>query len=169
LTVRLVAAEAGLSGGLVLFHFKTKERLVSALLGHTLATGRVAQVMKDLQESELPLARLQSVIRLETIRLTSEPRRIRLLIEYWVKGFSHPFIRTRMRAEFRRYREVFRPTAAAVVAADPDRFRRGGAEGLAAVAVGVIKGCAVQSVIDPRSFDVDRYLSAVGNLIADPG
>jgi AcrR family transcriptional regulator len=165
LTVRLVASKARLSSGLVLFYFKTKGQLVTAVLGHMLKTSKVGHVTKDIARIKSPLTRLRSLIRRETIRLTNEPRHVQLLIEYWVKGFRDPLIRTRMRAEFRRYREVFRPTVQAVLASEPNRFRHVDPDGLAAVAVGVIKGGAVQSVIDPGHFDVDEYLTAANGLL----
>jgi AcrR family transcriptional regulator len=169
LTVRLVATKARLSGGLVLFYFKTKERLVTALLSHVLKTATVPHLTKDIARIKSPLARLRSMLRHEINRVSSEPRRIRLFFEYCVKGFRHPLIRTRMRAEFRRYREAFLPTAEAVLAAEPHRFRHVSAEGLAALAVGVIEGGAVQSAIDPGKFDVDEYLTAAKGLLESPG
>ena len=37
--------------------------------------------------------------------------------------------------------------------------------GLAAVAVGFIKGCAVQSMIDPKNFDIEEFLTAMKGLM----
>jgi hypothetical protein len=102
-------------------------------------------------------------------RMLSEPRRIRLFFEYTVRGFRDPLIRARMRAELRRYREAFRSAAAAVVAAEPKRFAHVSAAGLAAVAVGVVEGGAMQSVTDPVNFDVDEYLTAAKGLLERPG
>jgi AcrR family transcriptional regulator len=169
LTVRLVATRARLSSGLVHFYFKTKERLLAALLSDVLKTTTVLPFTPDIARIKSPLARLRALLRREMIRLSSEPRRIRLFFEYWVKGLRHPLIRSKMRAEFRRYREAFQPTAAAVLASEPKRFPHVSAERLAAVAVGVIEGCAVQSVIDPGKFDVDEYLTAAKSLLEEPG
>jgi len=44
LTVRQVAAKAGLSSGLVLFHFKSKDRLIIALLDWLLETTTVLRI-----------------------------------------------------------------------------------------------------------------------------
>jgi AcrR family transcriptional regulator len=169
LTVRLVAAKARLSSGLVLFYFKTKERLLSAVLGDLLKAGANPAVATDVARSKSPVARLFSLIRAELKRMLSEPRRIRLFFEYSVRGFRDPLIRARMRAELRRYREAFRPAAKAVVASEPQRFAHVSAEGLAAVAVGVVEGGALQSVTDPVHFDVDEYLAAAKGLLERPG
>ena len=53
-----------------------------------------------------------------------------------------------------------------VLAAEPERFPGVTPDGLAAVSVGFIKGCAVQSVIDPEHFDVAEFLSAANGLMA---
>lgn len=169
LTVRLVAAKAQLSSGLVHFYFKTKERLLTALLSDMLKATTVLHFTPAIARIKSPLAYLWSLLRREMITLTSEPRRTRLFFEYCVKGLRHPLIRTKMRAEFHRYREVFQPAAEAVLASEPERFRQVSAEGLAAVAVGVIEGCAVQSVIDPVNFDVDAYMTAAKGLLEPSG
>jgi hypothetical protein len=38
-------------------------------------------------------------------------------------------------------------------------------EGLTAVAVSFINGCAVQAMIDPDHFDVEEYLAAVQGIL----
>jgi TetR/AcrR family transcriptional repressor of bet genes len=165
LTVRLVAAKAGLSTGLVLFHYKTKEHLVIALLDYVLATTTVLRLTDDIARISSPLDRLLALLAREMDRLSQEPRRIRLFFEFWAKGFTHPRIKRRMQAELDRYREAFRPIAEEVLAAEPERFADVSAEGLAAMAVSFVKGCAVQSMIDPKNFDIDDYLAATKGLV----
>jgi AcrR family transcriptional regulator len=164
-TVRVVAAKAGLSTGLLLFHFKTKEQMVIALLDYVLETTTVLQITEDIARIASPLDRLIALLVREMNRVSSEPRRIRLFFDFWAKGFSQPLIRARMQAELDRYREAFRPMAEEVLAAEPERFGHVTAEGLAAVAVGFIKGCAVQSMIDPDNFDINDFLAAVRGLV----
>ncbi len=53
-----------------------------------------------------------------------------------------------------------------VLRAEPVRFDHVSAQGLAAVAVSFIKGCALQSMIDPDQFDIDEYLVAAEALMA---
>jgi hypothetical protein len=55
--------------------------------------------------------------------------------------------------------------AEAVIAADPARFGGVTAEGLAAVAVSFIKGCAVQSMVEPE-LDIGEFLAAAEALLA---
>jgi len=165
LTVRLLAQRAKLSTGLVLFHFKTKEQLIIALLDYVLETTTVLHVTEDIMSIPLPLDRLLALLRREMNRMASEPRRIRLFFDFWAKGFTHARIRTKMQAELDRYREAFRPIAHEVLRAEPERFSGVTPEGLSAVAVSFIKGCAVQSMIDPENFDIEEFLAATNGLL----
>jgi AcrR family transcriptional regulator len=164
LTVRDVAERAGLSVGLVLFHFKTKDALIIAVLDHVLATTTVLHVTTDIAAIASPRERLLTLLRREMRRLSSEPRRIRLFFDFWALGFAHRRIRAKMQAELDRYREAFRPIAEDVLRAEPARFAGVTADGLAAVSVSFIKGCAVQSMIDPKNVDIDEFLAATQGL-----
>jgi TetR/AcrR family transcriptional regulator, transcriptional repressor of bet genes len=166
LTVRLVAAEAGLSLGLIHFHFKIKDALLVALLDRVLETTATLRVTPEVAAIGSPLERLQALLRQEMDRLTYDRRQIHLFFDFWLLGTRHPAIRKKMRAELERYRAAFRPMAEEVLAAEPERFAHVTPEGLAAVAVGIIKGCAVQSVIEPRRFDVPDFLTAASALLA---
>ena len=164
LTVRRVAARAGLSVGLVLFHFEVKDELIIAVLDHVLATTTVLHMTDDIAALPSPRERLLALLRREMVRLSSEPRRIRLFFDFWALGIRHQRIRAKMQAELDRYREAFRPIAADVLRAEPARFAGVTADGLAAVAVSVIKGCAVQSMIDPDNVNIDAFLAATRGL-----
>jgi AcrR family transcriptional regulator len=160
-----VATRAGVSHGLVLFHFKSKRGLLLALLDRLLATTTVLHLGPDILELSTPLERLQALLRQEMNRLSSEPQRIRLTFDFWTASIRDAVIRSRMRSEFERYREAFRPLAESVLAGDPERFRGVTAAGLAAVSVSFIKGCAVQSMIDLDRFDIAEYLDAAESLM----
>ena len=165
-TVLGVAAEAGLSPGLVLFHFKTKRQFLLALLDWLLATTTVLHVGDDIARLSSPHDRLVALLRQEMGRLSRDPLRIRLTFDFWTAGIRDAEIRERLRAEFARYREAFRPLVTAVLREEPERFPGVTPDGLAAVAVSFIKGCAVQSMIDPEHFDIGQYLAAAEGLLA---
>lgn len=169
LTVRLVAAKARLSSGLVLFHFKSRDQLVVALLDWLLATTTVLHIGPEIQAIPVPLDRLLALLRQEMDRLSREPERLRLFFEFWIIGGRHSQIGTKMRAELARYREAFRPMAVEVLEADPEHFSHVSADGLAGVAVSFIKGCAVQAMIDPEHFDIQEYLVAAEGLLGRLG
>ncbi len=164
-TIRDVAARAGLSPGLVLFHFGSKEQLVLALLDWILETTTALRVGPGIADIAAPGERLLALLRQEMVRLASEPLRIRLFFEFWSAGLWDAEIGLRMQRELDRYREAFRPMTAALLAAEPDRFLGVTSDSLAAVAVSIIKGCAVQSMIEP-DLDLDAFLIASERLLA---
>lgn len=165
-TILQVAAAAGVSPGLIIFHFKSRRQLLLALLEELLATTTVLRTDATATPSATPDATLLAVLRQEIQRLTGEPDRIRLTFDYWMAGMRDAVTRNRLRTEFARYRDAFRPLAEAVLRAHPDRFPGVTADGLAGLSVSLIKGCAVQSMIDPDHFDVNEYFTAAVGLLA---
>ncbi|HVX38762.1 MAG TPA: TetR/AcrR family transcriptional regulator [Gemmatimonadaceae bacterium] len=164
LTIRDVAERAGLSSGLVLFHFGSKEQLLLALLEWVLESTTILRVGPEVAAIDPPIDRLLAVLRQEMARLSAEPARIRLFFDFWSAGIWNRPIRVRMQRELDRYREAFLPIATDVLAAEPDRFPGVTPDGLSAVAVSFIKGCAVQSMIEPH-LDIGEFLAAVEGLI----
>jgi TetR/AcrR family transcriptional repressor of bet genes len=165
LTIRAVAAEAQVSHALVLFHFQRKERLVHALLDWLIEATSVLHVSDDIARFPRAVDRLHALLQQEMFRLSHQPRHVRLFFDYWALGARHEAIRTRISAELRRYRAAFRTIMAELLAAEPAAFPGASADGLAAVAVSWIHGCAVQVMIDPEHFDTDEYLAAVRGIV----
>jgi TetR/AcrR family transcriptional repressor of bet genes len=165
ITIRDVARKAEISTGLVVFHFRTKERVLLALLDHVLATTITLAVGPEIEILADPLDRLIALLRQEMARLSAEPQHNRLFFEFWNEGMWNRAVRVRMQRELDRYRAAFRPMAAEVIASDPLRFAGTTAESLAAVAVSFIKGCAVQSMVEPQ-LDVDGFVRAAEALLA---
>jgi TetR/AcrR family transcriptional regulator, transcriptional repressor of bet genes len=163
LTVRAVAARARLSHGLVLFHFKRKDQLGLALLDLVLGSTVSLTIPAEIAAIPNPRERLQALFRRELHRLLEEPRRVRLLLEYWARGAHNAVIRAKIGAELARYRAAFRSIAEEVMPAKAGHF--GVPAGMAAAAVSLIVGCAVQSMIDPEQFDVEEYLAAVQGIL----
>ena len=167
LTVRAVASRARLSHGLVLFHFKRKEQLVSAVLDRVLATTLSLHIAEEVTRIREPRARLRALLQQEVDRLSHDPRQVRLFLEYWALGTRYSAMRVKISAELKRYRAAFRTLTEQVVEAEGARFPGVTAEGLAAVAVSFINGCAVQAMIDPDHFDVGEYLASVQGILGD--
>jgi TetR/AcrR family transcriptional regulator, transcriptional repressor of bet genes len=165
LTVRGVAARAGLSHGLVLFHFKRKDQLVGALLDRVLATTISLHVAEDIARIKDPGERLRTLLMQETDRLSRDTRQIRLFLEYWALGTRKPAIREKISAELERYRAAFRTVTEEVMRTDPGRFDGLKPAALAAIAVSFINGCAVQATMDPDHFDIGEYMAAVRGII----
>ncbi len=165
LTVRAVAAKARLSHGLVLFHFKRRDQLLRALLDRLLASTSELHEAPEIARIAAPLDRLHALLHQEMDRLGNDPRRVRLFYDYWVLGTRNAAIGARIAAELERYRQSFRAIIRDVIRADPARFPHVTTEGLAAVIVSFINGCAVQAMIDPKHFDLAEYLAAAEGLL----
>jgi AcrR family transcriptional regulator len=165
LTVRAVAARARLSHGLVLFHFKRKDQLGLALLDRVLATTMLLRIPDEIGAISKPPERLQALLGHEVHRLLEEPRRIRLLLEYWARGAHNAVIRGKISAALDGYRAAFRNIAEEVLPTKPDSS--GTPAGIAAVAVSLIIGYPVQAMIDPDEFDIEVYLAAVQAILGN--
>jgi AcrR family transcriptional regulator len=97
LTLRGVAAEAGLSHGLVLFHFGSKEALLDALLDATL----------DWLVSRGPGGEDGGFWdRLRAEAAGADRRRTAVLLDFWVLGSRDDRLRARLRDAVTRYEEA---------------------------------------------------------------
>lgn len=165
ITIRDVARVGEMSTGLVIFHFGTKERLVLALLDWILETTVSLVVSPAIEAIADPMDRLVALIQQEMARVWREPKRNRVFFEFWSEGASSRAVRTKMQRDLDRYRAEFRPFVDAAVAAHPERFQHADASSLTTIVVSVIKGCALQSLIEPR-LDVDALLVAAESFLA---
>jgi TetR/AcrR family transcriptional regulator, transcriptional repressor of bet genes len=169
LTVRAVAARARLSHSLVLFHFKRKDQLGLALLDRVLA-GTLALTLPDgIRDIRNPRERLPALFRQELLRLSEEPRRLRLLLEFWTRGGHNAVIRQKIAAGLDRYRTVFQDLAEELSAGEARRVDKVTPTGLAAVMVSLIIGYPVQAMIDPDRVGDDEYLTAVRGAMGQLG
>jgi TetR/AcrR family transcriptional repressor of bet genes len=164
-----VAAEAEVSHALVVHYFQRKERLVRALLDWLIATTSVLHVSDDIARFPRAVDRLHALLQQEMARLGHQPRHTRLFFEFWALGARHEEIRVRISAELERYRAAFRDIMRELLLAEPATYAGTTADGMAAVAVSWIHGCAVQAMIDPAHFDTDDYLAAVRGMIGRLG
>jgi AcrR family transcriptional regulator len=174
-TARAVAAEAGVSSGLVFFHFGEKDALLAALLdwllARTLVAGELptAALLASLPPDATPAERMLAVVRRDLKALRHAGARVELFFAYWVLGTHDPVIRQTIRAALERYRASFLPLAEAVVAESPWRWGPDGAAGLASVAASFVEGNALRAVHDPSGFDADRAMAALVALLRTPG
>ena len=168
-TARAVAAEAGVSAGLVFFYFESVDKLLVELLDWLLAHTLVAADTPDrLADVSDPGARMMLAIRRDVEWLPRQRERVELFFDYWVLGTRHPAIRRKIRRALNRYRDAFEPLARALVESDPERYGGMSAEGLASVAAGFVEGCALQVVMDPTEFDVERSMTTLAALVRAP-
>jgi len=173
LTLRAVAARADVSHGTVLFHFKRKQELISSLLDRVMYATAVLRIPDTIRQITRPSERLHALLRAEMDRLSTDPRHFRLFLEYWTIGVRNAAVRQRIRVALDSYRSGFKEVGAEVVNAElsqtRDRDRQANdpvtVDGVAAVAVSLIHGCALQSVIDPKGFDVHQHFAAAAQML----
>jgi AcrR family transcriptional regulator len=153
LTVRAVAERATVSHGTVLFHFKRRDELVASILDSLLDATTVLRVPADVERLTRPVDRLRALLWAEMDRLSRDPRHFRLFLEYWTLGVRSAAIRRKVSAALERYREAFGEVADAVTA------------DVAGVAASLIHGCALQAVIDPKTFSVQQHFDAASRML----
>jgi len=176
LSLRAVAARAKVSHGTVLFHFRRREQLIAALLERVLYATTILRVPSDVERLTRPSAKLLELLRVEMERLANESRHFRLLLEYWTLGVRNAAIRGKLNTALDGYRNAWRefcepvtgargPYASSSNNSHVERYGLTDPEGLAAVAVSLIHGCALQAVIDSVGFDIQQHFAAAARLL----
>jgi AcrR family transcriptional regulator len=168
LTVRLVAAEAGLSTGLVFFHFKSKEALLLALLDWLLdSLFENWEISESLSPAERLLTSLQFDLQ-DLHQYEQASARLELFFAYWSIAIHDPAVNERIQQAMERTRQVLLLTAQAVIASDPDHFRQVTAEGLVTVMLALVQGSAMQSILSDQRVDVEQILAVMRLLLLPP-
>jgi TetR/AcrR family transcriptional regulator, transcriptional repressor of bet genes len=163
LTVRAVAGRARLSHSLVFFHFKRKDQLSLALLDRVLAGTLSLTVPNEIRTIRRARERLQALVSQELQRMAEEPRRLRLLLEFWTRGGHNAVIRQKIGVGLEGYRTAFEDLVSEMSDGKPGR--RSSSAGMAAVAVSLIIGYPVQAMIDPKRVEVGEYLASVQGVL----
>jgi TetR/AcrR family transcriptional regulator, transcriptional repressor of bet genes len=165
-TVRMVAAEAGVSIGLVLFHYATMERLREALLDWLLA--HVLRLDLDCARARPGTAqdRLLALLGEELAAGDGLRPEIALLLEFWVQSGRQPAVRERLQRALAAYTAVFEALLSDALApvAPP--------AGLAAAIVRSVLGLGLELHVTAEPPDLTPQLEAVRRLLdtmARPG
>lgn len=177
LSLRAVAERANVSHGTVLFHFRRRDQLVAALLDRVLYATVILRVPYDVARLTRPSERLLELLRVEMERLSNEARHFRLFLEYWTLGVRSAPIRSRLNTALTAYRAAWRDLCAPIATrtrgpssrnrkdAAPSRYGLANADGLAAVAVSLVHGCALQAVIDTTRFEIQQHYDAAARML----
>lgn len=165
LTIRNVATEAGISPGLVFFHFKNKDILLVELLEWLLERILVAEVGPDILAHEQPVDRLLTLIGQEIQRVGVQRVRLSLFFDYWVLGGRDPAIQQLIRAALDRYRTTFHPLAADVLAQAPARYANLTPDGLSMLIASMIQGYTIQTVTETSHTEMEPLMEAIAGLL----
>jgi AcrR family transcriptional regulator len=168
LTIRLVATEAGLSTGLVFFHFTSKETLLLALLDWVLDSLFESW---EVSEHVSPMERLLALMQLDLQDLSQDEQgcaRLELFFAYWALAIRDPAINERIRRALEQSKQAFLPVVQLVIESDPVRFQQVTAEGFVQVLTAIGQGYAMQALLTSNRVDVEHILMVVRALLNPP-
>jgi TetR/AcrR family transcriptional repressor of bet genes len=153
-TARRVATAAGISPGLVFFHFQSKDGLLQALLD-VLLDGTLDALTDPGLADLAPWDRLERMIRVELERLAEYHAGVELLFAFYFSRRDDVF-RSRIEASFGRYLEAFLPVCREVTA-ESDRS----GDDLAATVVALIQGASIQAIRNPDLVNPEALLATM--------
>ena len=163
LTIRQVAAEAGLSTGLVFFHFKSKEVLLLALLDWLLDS---LYETWEVSETLSPTARLLAWLQFDLQDLSQDEQgHMKVFLSYWILAAHDPTIDSRMKDALERSRQTLLPIVQAMIDSEAKRFHQVTAEGLVTVVLAITQGIAMQSLLSNHRVDIEQILPAIRALL----
>lgn len=163
-TVRSVAREAGVSIGLVLFHFTTMDELHSALLDWLVARVLVVDAGGEMA-GRTPGERLLAVVRKQLEETRQQRAEIELFLAYWLLGPQRPDIRATIQSALERYRTALRNEVDAWYTSEPAAFNGTTPEALALLLTTVIEGYALQTVHEREPPDLELVLAVLRSLV----
>lgn len=162
-----IATEAGLSQGLIFYHFDSKDNLLISLLDWLLERfrtfrGVIGGKVVDLPEKADVAALRRAFLAYARYLAVGEPAMSRVFYDFWVQAVAHDGgLREKLKEQFRLYRlDVKGLLAEAAVA--PGR-----ADVLAALIVSLFEGMVLQLTLDPQAFDIDSYLATADLLLQE--
>ena len=160
-TARRVATAAGISPGLVFFHFQSKDGLLQALLD-ALLDGTLDALTDPALAALAPWARLERMIRGELERLQQYHAGVELLFAFYFARRDDLF-RPRIEASFGRYLEAFLPVCRELVteSASGSVASRTTGDDLAATVVALVQGASIQAIRNPVSFTPEALLATL--------
>jgi TetR/AcrR family transcriptional regulator, transcriptional repressor of bet genes len=162
-TGRRVAAEAGLSSGLIFFHYKTKEDLLLALLDQLIAWWLT---LRDMHSTDAR-SRFLELVQLETHVDVDDRALLDLVLEFWILSKHHPDMRSRLRNAMTSYRERFRLAAQAMIEENHDKFSEVTADSIAVFISSLVLGNALQVMFDPEQSKTEDLLSLTKALFVN--
>lgn len=147
-----ITREAGVSRGLVAYHFKDKAQLLAGVLARSRETFAAA-VAEAVASSSDPVEQLRSVTRSAILMARDDPASYEIFLHFSASARSDPELGAQVRSLYRSFR-----------LATADGIRRGQASGhfrpvdadiAAARHIGAIIGIALQWLLDPDAFDLE--------------
>lgn len=154
-TTRRVAEVAGVSAGLVIFHFESKDKLLLALCEQVVDEVRLAfagaPVEPDRPASDALLRFLSD--RVANFERPRVRERIELFFDFWVLSTRAPAIRHRLVRAMSELKALLAEFAQRVIDDEPARFADVTATQLASTLVALLHGAAIQRIVEGKDYD----------------
>jgi AcrR family transcriptional regulator len=157
ITVRDVAIEAGLSSGLVFFHFETKDALLLAMLDDL-----IEWMLSGRDEFPENGSRFVKLLNAESNFKGKDREWLELFLEFTVFGARRPEMRKRLRDAMDRYRKIFLSPAQELLQAKS--LPNTTPESLSALGASLVIGNALQTLLDPKWQAVEKPLSPIEEI-----
>ena len=160
-----ITREAGVSRGLVSYHFKDKADLLSGVLARcqqaSMDVGAIAA-----REARDPVERFRVVIR-ATIALTrDDPTIYEIFLHFMASGRAHPELGEQIRDAYRGFRGAWARSIRN--GQDQGLFRNDiDADAAAAREIGAITGMALQGLLEPGSFSFEEVAKQTEDMMMD--
>ena len=160
-----ITREAGVSRGLVSYHFKDKADLLSGVLA------RCQQASMDVgalaaRESTDPVERVRLVIRATLALTRSDPTIYEIFLHFMASGRSNPELGEQIRNLYRGFRGGWARTIQD--GQDNGLFRNDiDADAAAARDIGAMTGMALQWLLEPGSFSFEEVAKQTEDMIMD--
>jgi AcrR family transcriptional regulator len=160
LTLRAVAADMGVSTGLLTHYFPTKKALVQ--YAHDVAEERTSGRELRVAPAE-GLSALRAAL-LDVLSLTPEAVAMnRVWVSFWDAAIGDPELGASETARYQRWRGKLRPHVVAAVARGEIS---GEVDDIVASAAALVHGLVVQALFDPARFPPDRQIRLLDNFLA---
>ncbi|MDZ7728163.1 MAG: TetR/AcrR family transcriptional regulator [Dehalococcoidia bacterium] len=149
-----ITAEAGVSRGLVSYHFRDKNELLSAVL-ERVREGFNDSVEAAIAETSDPVEGLRIASRVSLYAAVKDPVPYRIFLYFFANGASEPDLAEQIRELYAGFREAVAKTIRGCQKRgyfDPELDP----EAAAARHIGAITGLALQHLLDPGAFPFDE-------------
>lgn len=158
-----VAKEAGLSQGIVNLHFESKDNLLTETLRH-LANDYKTRFNKALESSGPDAAaKLLAVMELDLRPSVIDRQKIAVWFAFWGEVKSRPTYRRICNEQDRYYDEVVATLCAEIIA--DGNYKDVNAASVATALTSMTNGMWLSYLLSPRSFDRDRAMRAITDLL----
>jgi AcrR family transcriptional regulator len=161
-TVKDIARETGLSAGLILYYFKSKQDLLLNVFRETQGNVR-DNLRRRLEKAEDPLGKLEIFIDESFLLFEREKDYFYLLFEFWTQLKRNKSIRQVVQKLYQAYRDEL--SVILEMGMKQDVFRDMDIQYTATLCVSMVQHTIIQHLIDDKAFDFQTYAARIKQCI----